>query len=178
MPMDKFYLKKLTEFSRPVLFICLLALVGIPSQARQFRLLTPIATPETQGANLPTGAVALEQRQPITRGQIEPLLRDLVSKWNTGEMASTLSDRFYDASRLLDVMDTGVPRDAKLRIQSIQGIQTLQQYLMPADNDRQSLVSIVSATARTQLEFNSSTGLTRLPGTNEFILKVTQAAPP
>ena len=169
---------KLADITKLVLFIFLLSLTGSPSQARQFRLLTPIASPETQGANLPKGAVAVEQRQPVMRGEVEPLIRDLVAKWNTGEMASTLSDRFYDASRLLDVMDTGVPRDAKLRIQSIQGIQTLQQYLMPADNDRQSLVSIVSATARTQLEFNSSTGLTRLPGTNEFILKITKAAPP
>lgn len=160
-------------------FILLLVVAATnTTYARQFRLLTPIASPESQGANLPKGAVAIEQKQPITRGEIEPLLRDVVTKWNTAEMASTLSEQFYDASRLLDVMDTGVPRDAKLRIQSIQGIQTLQQYKMPADNGRNNIVSIVSATARTQLEFNSSTGLTRLPGTNEFILKVTQAAPP
>ena len=176
--MNKTYSKKLSEISKLVIFVWLLTVASSPSQARQFRLLTPIASPETEGADLPKGAVAVEQRQPLTRGEVEPLIRDVIAKWNTGEMAGTLSDQFYDASRLLDVMDTGVPRDAKLRIQSIQGIQTLQQYLIPADNDRQSLVSIVSATARTQLEFNSSTGFTRLPGKNEFILKVTQIAPP
>ena len=74
-------------------------------------------------------------------------------------------------------MDTLVPRDAILSVQSVQGIQTLQQYLMPAD-EGEDLVSIVSATVRTQLEFNNpSTGFVRLPGVNEFVLQVTQPAP-
>jgi len=148
------------------------------TEARQFRLMNPIATPEGVDSHLPAAAKPVEDVQPLSRQQVEPLLRKVIEQWNTGEMSATLSDQFYDKSRLMDVVNTGVPRDAKLRIQSIQGIQTLQQYLMPVDNGRHSLVSIVSATARTQLEFNSSTGLTRLPGTNEFILKVTQAAPP
>ena len=160
-------------------FILLLVIAATnTSYARQFRTLTPIASAESQGANLPEGAMPVNQAQPLSRNDVEPLIRDVIEKWNTGEMSTMLSDQFHDKSRLLDVMDTGVPRDAKLRIQSIQGIQTLQQYLVPADNGRNNIVSIVSATARTQLEFNSSSGLTRLPGTNEFILKVTQAAPP
>ena len=93
-------------------------------------------------------------------------------------MESILADSFYDKSRLLDVMDTQVPRDARLSIQSIQGIQTLQQYRVPDAGGRDSLVSIVSATVRTQLEFNSTNGFVRLPGTNEFLLKVKTAAAP
>ena len=94
-------------------------------------------------------------------------------------MAETLSEQFYDKSRLLDVVQTGVPRDATLKIQSIQGIQTYQQYIVPSsDGGRGEMVSIVSVTVRTQVEFNSPTGFTRLPGINEFILEVTQAAPP
>ena len=73
-----------------------------------------------------------------------------------------------------------VPRDAKLRIQSVQGIQTLQQYIKPGSGtSRGELVSIVSATVRTQLEFNSSTaGFVSRTGTNEFLLEITTAAPP
>tara|TARA_R110002111_G_scaffold19707_3_gene47668 strand:- start:1212 stop:1748 length:537 start_codon:yes stop_codon:yes gene_type:complete len=176
--MDKLNSKKINEFSRMVLFFCLLALAGSPSQARQFRNLTPIASPETQRANLPEGAVPVQQAQPLSRSDVEPLIRDVIEKWNTSGMSSTLSDQFYDKSRLLDVMDTGVPRDAKLRIQSIQSIQTLQQYQVPAENNRNNLVSIVSATARTQLEFNNSSGFQKRIGTNEFILKITRPAPP
>lgn len=175
--MNKFHQNKLHNITQLVLFVCLLILVGSPSQARQFRLLTPIASAETQGANLPEGAVPVQQAQPLSRSDVEPLIRDVIEKWNTGGMSATLSDQFYDKSRLLDVIDTGVPRDAKLRIQSIQGIQTLQQYQMPAENDRKNLISIVSATARTQLEFNTSAGFQRRIGTNEFILKITQPAP-
>jgi hypothetical protein len=178
--MNKHYLRKSRDNTRLVLFVCLLSLTGSQSQARQFRILTPIATPSEQTSNLPKGAIPIERPQPLSRGDIEPLLQQVIEKWNSSEMASTLSDQFYDKSRLLDVMDTGVPREAKLRIQSIQGIQTLQQYLTPdPEGGRGERVSIVSATVRTQLEFNSPmAGLVSLPGTNEFILKITTAAPP
>lgn len=176
--MKNLYSKKLSYISKLIIFVWLLALASNPLHARQFRLLTPIASPETQGANLPQGAVPVQQVEPLSRSDVEPLVRDVIEKWNSGEMASTLSEQFYDKSRLLDVMNTGVPRDAKLRIQSIQRIQTLQQYQVPAENNRNNLVSIVSATARTQLEFNSSTGFQRRIGTNEFILKITRPAPP
>jgi len=175
--MNNNYPSNLTGITKLILFVCLLSLVGSPSQARQFRLLAPIASPEDPAAQLPAGAKPVEEVQPISRQEVEPMLRKVIEQWNTGEMSTTLSDQFYDKSRLMDVVSTGVPRDAKLRIQSIQGIQTLQQYQMPAENDKKNLVSIVSATARTQLEFNTSAGLQRRVGTNEFILKITQPAP-
>ena len=149
-----------------------------PLQARQFRLLNPIATPTV--SNLPEGAVAVTNAQPLLRQDIEPLVKETITKWNTAEMSETLADTFYDQNRLQDAMDTIVPRDAKLQIQSIQGIQTVQQYILPdSNNGRGELVSIVSVTVRTQVEFNSpGGGFTRLPGINEFILEVTQPAPP
>lgn len=150
------------------------------SDARQFRLLTPITSPELRSTQIPEGTKPVDNIQPLPRQEVEPLVREVIEQWNTSEMANTISDQFYDKSRLMDVMDTGVPRDAKLRIQSIQGIQTLEQYIKPgAGNERGDLVSIVSATVRTQLEFNSSTsGFVSRTGTNEFILEVTTAAPP
>ncbi len=165
--------------SRLILFIGLSAMsVGI-SQARQFRILTPIASPGQATTTLPEGAIQAEDVKPLSRKEVEPMVRKVIEQWNTSGMASTLSDQFYDKSRLMDVMDTGVPRDAKLRVQSIQGIQTLQQYIKPGTGEqRGEIVSIVSATVQTQLEFNSAGGFTRLPGTNEFILEITQAAPP
>jgi hypothetical protein len=167
---------------------CLAVLLGIvivsinlmsPLQARQFRQMMPIAGPEVETANLPENAEPVSRLQPLSRTDVQPLVEKIVGQWNGGSMESILADSFYDKSRLLDVMDTQVPRDARLSIQSIQGIQTLQQYRVPdAGGGRDSLVSIVSATVRTQLEFNSTNGFVRLPGTNEFLLKVTTAAAP
>ncbi len=177
--MNKFFLMPEKTILITVLLISITGLVANISQARQFRLLTPIASPEQPLANVPAGAVAVEAVTPLSRQVVEPMVRKVIEQWNTPGMISTLSDQFYDKSRLLDVMDTGVPRDAKLRVQSIQGIQTLQQYINPgAGTERGEMVSIVSATVQTQLEFNSSNGFTRLPGTNEFILQITQTAPP
>jgi len=157
----------------------LLLLCCITTQASaQFRTLVPIASPKSQADAMPEGAVAVEEFSPIPRSVVEPQLEMILAKWNTPEMASTLSDQFYDRTRLLDLVNTEIPRDARLRVLSLQNVRTLQQYELPAANSESpAKVSIVSATARTQLEFNSPTGLVRLPGTNEFILKVTQPAP-
>lgn len=146
-------------------------------QARQFRLMIPIATPAE--SNLPKGAVPVKQVKPLNRGAVESMLRGVLDKWNKPGMSETLAQEFYDSSRLMDAMDTIVPRDATLKLQSIQGIQTLQQYLVQGTNGGQNnLVSIVSVTARTQVEFEKpGAGFVRLPGVNEYILKITTTAP-
>ncbi|HKK15254.1 MAG TPA: hypothetical protein VJ981_01005 [Gammaproteobacteria bacterium] len=148
-------------------------------EARQFRQMVPIATPEFTGANLPEGAVPVKQVKPLDRSAVESMLRGVLEKWNAPGMSETLAQEFYDTSRLLDAMDTIVPRDATLKLQSIQGIQTLQQYLMPGgDGGGDEIVSIVSVTARTQVEFDKpGAGFVRLPGVNEYVLKITEAAP-
>ena len=165
-----------------LMFLIILLILGVTStsHARQFRFITPIASPSAPTANVPDGVIPLEQPQPIEREIVDKLIKDVISKWNTPAMADTLSKEFYDASRLNDAMATIVPRDATVRVQSVQGIQTLQQYIVPdPDGGRGDLVSIVSATVRTQVEFSSPTGgFTTLPGINEFILKVTTDAPP
>jgi len=161
-----------------LIIFMMLGFIG-SSQARQFRLMTPIATPEEPNAQLPDGVMSVENVQPVPREEVETLVKEVIEKWNTPEMESTLSEQFYDKSRLMDVVETGVPRDATLRIQAIRGIQTVQQYIVPnPDKGRNEVVSIVSATVQTQLEFNTGTGFTRFPGTNEFILKVNSAVPP
>jgi hypothetical protein len=144
----------------------------------QFRSFTPIASPRSYVSGLPAGTVAVEQLVPLRRSEIESRLEKIIEQWNNPGMAATLAEEFYDRTRLLDAVNTDIPRDAKLRILSIQSVRTLRQYQVPAMNGEAEInVSIVSATARTQLEFNSPTGFVRLPGTNEFILRITKPAP-
>ena len=159
------------------LSVLMVSTLPMNAQARQFRQVVPIATPKKNVASLPEGAQAVEKAVELGRDVVTAAVNDVISKWNTADMQSTLGEQFFDRARLGDAMDTLVPRDAILSVQSVQGIQTLQQYLMPAD-EGEDLVSIVSATVRTQLEFNNpSTGFVRLPGVNEFVLQVTQPAP-
>ncbi len=159
--------------ARPLLISLLLAL-SCQVQARQFRQLAPIATPAAAARALPEGAKPVTDPRPLPRGQVERLLRGVLAKWNSAGMAQTLAPEFYDRTRLLDTVDRLAPRDATLRLLSLQGIQTLQQYEL--DGRR---VSIVSATARTQLEFNDPTlGFVRRQGVNEFILRITTPAGP
>lgn len=173
-------LDKLFYISKIILLLSLMLASGSSLRARQFRQLVPIATPEVPAANLPEGAVPVDRVMQLDRDQVEPLLRQVLEKWNAPGMTETLAKEFFDSSRLMDAMGVIVPRDATLRLQSVQGIQTLQQYIMPnPDEGRDEMISIVSATARTQVEFNQpGAGFVRLPGVNEFILKVTSAAPP
>ncbi len=149
-------------------------LVGDRVEARQFRQVVPIATPHKLKSTLPDGAKAIENPRQLGRAEVTSAVNQVLSKWNTGELDQTLSDQFFDRTRLTDAVDNVVPRDATLRLQSVQGIQTLQQYIMPGDAG-DSRVSIVSATVRTQLEYNDpESGYVAVPGVNEFILKVTE----
>lgn len=167
------------RYSMQALAIATLIVLLLPpgSRARQFRSEIPIATPAQAGVEMPEGAEPVDKITPLTREQVAPLVKQVMSSWNTDRLDKMLGKNFYDRSRLTDAVDRVVPRDAILRVQSVQGVQTLQQYIVPGE-EGDKLVSIVSATIRTQLEFNDPTnGFQRRPGVNEFILRVTQALP-
>jgi len=157
----------------------LLLFCSSPLPARQFRALQPIATPAGDGIRLPPGATAVVPVEPLAREEVEPLVRKVVDAWNGPALDGMLGRGFYDRQRLLDAVDRRVPRDARLEVQSLQGVQTLSQYRLPADETHgERVVSRVSATVRTQVEFElPGSGFQRRQGTNELILQVTQPAP-
>lgn len=144
------------------------------SYAQEFRGINPIATPKAAG-KLPADAKQVKERKPVDLQKLADAIKDIMASWNTPKLASRLSDNFYDKDRLLDALNTKVPRDARLSILSIQGIQILDQYVIPGQSGApDTYVSTVSATVRTQVEFNDPVnGFQRLDGTNEYILKVT-----
>lgn len=145
--------------------------------AEEFRRITPIATPK-KSVSFPKGARPVAVPVPVDSGIIESAIKDIMASWNTAALAGKLSENFYDKDRLLDAINTKVPRDAKLQILSIQGIQTLNQYTLADASGKESLFSTVSVIVRTQVEFNDpSKGFQRLEGTNEYILTVRQGVP-
>jgi hypothetical protein len=139
--------------------------------AREFRTFKSIRTPKA----LPEGAKVGKEIQPVDRKIMEGAVKKLMRSWNTAGMENMLAEDFFDKSRLFDSIDDKVPRDAKLSILSIQGIQTLSQQIQTDTAGAEIVVSTVSATVKTQLEFNDETdGFQRREGTNEYIFRVKQ----
>ncbi len=150
----------------------LLVSFAAPVNASEFRLLNPIRTPEN---SLPKGAEEVDQIRPVDRDLVRLIMEKLFSAWNGPDLTKLLSETFFDRLRLEFKM-TEIPRDAKLRLLGLQGMQTLNQHIMknPKTGKKQ-VVSRVSVTARTQIEFNDlQLGFQRIPGTNEYVLQVKQ----
>jgi hypothetical protein len=148
-------------------------LASTHSTAREFRNIKQIRTPIKQNFAVPDNAVIAVSAKPLPRKVVEQEVGKLISAWNTPQMAETLAEEFYDRTRLLDRIDTALPKDAKLRIESLLGSQTLLEYSLPdQQGETAQVVSHVSAVVRTRLEFNSAEGFVSLPGTNEYLMKV------
>ncbi len=156
------------------LIIALLAAgVAVSVQAREFRAIAEISQP---GA-LPAGAAPVKKVRPVSRATVQKVVERLMASWNTTDLARYLGKDFYDKQLLLDSIDSFVPRDARIRILSIQGIQTLQQWKQPHPREPSTalLVSRVSVTVRTQVEFNDpNAGFQSRIGTNDYVLKIKQ----
>ena len=155
-----------------ILFIWLITLFPLSGvHGTEFRVIKPILTPQ---AGLPEGAKPVSRIEPVNRKIVEGAVKKLMEAWNGNALEKMLGKEFYDKSRLDDAMDDKVPRDAKLRVLSIQGVQTLNQYIEDRD-EKKSRVSTVSVTVRTQLEFNDpENGFQRREGTNEYVFRIKQ----
>jgi len=133
----------------------------------EFRSFRPIVIPAGQ-------AMAQANIKPISRALIVKAVNKLVAAWNGNAMDAVLGNDFYDKFRLADAMNSKVPRDARLEVLSIQATQTLSQKTADSPSG-ELLLSIVSATVRTQLTFNDPVnGYQRREGTNEYIMRIKQ----
>lgn len=153
---------------RTILLVTVATLaLAVSAQAREMRGFNQINAPRAN----PDGMNTVEQVQPVSRELAEKALREVLEAWNKGNLESKLDDNFFEKRRLPDYVDSYAPRDAKIRLQSVQGVQTLQQF---RNEDDGKLMSRISVTANTQVEFSHPTrGFQRLSGINEYILKVT-----
>jgi len=147
--------------------------------AQEFRQMRPIAAPGVQEkAPAPEGAKEVPRIRLLDRKAVEKAMQMLVDSWNTQGMANHLLETFYDKSRLMDVLEGKIPRDARLRLLAVRSFRILNQYLKPA-SDGDLLISSVSVTARTQVEWNHPVqGFQRYPGEQVYILRITQKVIP
>ncbi|EAQ96561.2 hypothetical protein [Congregibacter litoralis] len=138
--------------------------------AKEFRSIKPI----NAAAVMPEGAQPPREFKPVPGELVDQAVEKLMASWGSPQMQDYLSKSFFDKDRLSDVIDTLVPRDATIRILSVQGVQTLQQWEEPNPVEPAGMlrVSRVSVVVRTQLEFTRPDGvLETKPGTTEYILK-------
>jgi hypothetical protein len=152
------------------------ALVTPAADAAQFRGSNRIERPGAE-PEAPAGATRVEKPEPVPRKLIEDAVRELMGAWNTEKLERLLADSFFDRSRLLDAIVEDAPRDATIRILSIQNVQTLTQFTRPEGEGSTLVISTVSAVVRTQVEFNDPTsGFRRLEGTGEYLFEITMRA--
>jgi len=145
------------------------------SQASEFGAFNPIAVPETGVA----GGEPVEMMQPVDPRLVHKAVAQLVGTYNLQGLENFLSPTFFNRQRLLDNISNQIPRDSRLRVLSIQGIQTLNQSIRRQEGQIPLRVSTVSVTVRTQLQFNNpTTGFDRRDGTNEWIFTVYQVVTP
>lgn len=145
------------------------------ADAREMRRFNAIRTPQ-QVAQL--GGVQVDPVDrilPVDPRVAREAITRFIGAWNTPLINSVLAENFVDKSRFLDSTATNVPRTARLRLLSIQGVQTIAQGRRSSEEGERQLISTVVATVRTQVEFNDATsGFVRLEGTNDFYLTVTE----
>lgn len=154
--------------------LALATLAALPAAAQEGRTFSPIARPAARPA-LPEGAQRVSPPRPIDRARIEAAVATVAKAWSERGLDSVLAPGFSRRDELVDALQTKVPRDATLRVTAIQGWQVLEQWRHGG-----LLVSRVSVTVRTQVEFNDPfSGFQARDGTNEFVmtLKSREAGP-
>jgi hypothetical protein len=155
-----------------ILLVLAMLLNASVLEARELRRLNRIQTPDQSAALLPTGAVRVARVNPVPRAEVERFLADFARDWNSGNQGSYVADDFVDRARLVENQDIKVPRDAVLKIQAVQGVQTVQQARLTTDDGERRIVSTVSATVRTRIEFtDQALGFVVLTGTNDFVME-------
>lgn len=139
--------------------------------ARQFRSIRPMAKPDKIAPN----AVPVVRFRRVKASIVRAAVQQIAHAWNTGQLSPMLSrEKFFNKDRLLDALSVVVPSNAKLRVVSVGGVTTLQQYFEPRGG-RKRQVNIVSAVVNTQLEFHdANNGFVKLAGRNEFVLEIVQ----
>ena len=169
--------RRLTRWNVVWSSMILIALWGSVVFAQEFRTLRPIPRPPVEEPRADGESKVSGKFIPVDRRELDKTIRELVAKWNTPEFESVLAETLFDRTRVEDTMRTNVLRHARLRVLSVQGVQILNQQVVPDPSGLpiQTVVSTVSATVRAQAEFNDpSMGFQRQEGVNELILQDTQ----
>jgi len=168
----KIYIEKI--ILPAILVFLFIGCFGIKAvDAREMKALKRIATQKIQKPDLPENAKRVDQTVQVDRDIIKHGIDQITSTWNSPKFSSMISDRFYDKSRLNMSMALSSQYNTTLKLESMENIQVLDQYIITNPDGSRVRVSKVSAVARTRSEFeDSSAGKVSSPGTNEIVFEV------
>lgn len=155
-----------------LLLLLLLTALAPFAHAQTFRQLQPIPTPDaaTREAIQLRGGAAVNLRQ-VPRQVVEEAVRKIYAAYNTPDFRQYLSERFYDPERLVQAIDEKVPREATLRVVSINSAQTVSAQRARDEQGRDVTESLVLVVVRAQMEFNNAQGFQRREGEQEIVLR-------
>lgn len=155
-----------------VLLAGMILLAGWTSRApAETRRLDPIQRGGEDASSTPRGADDIYL--PVERDLVRRAVRQVVDAWNRRRLADVLAPGFYDRERLLRVLETRVPQDARLRLIALRDVVVLDQSIgMPHPDGSVPVVSEVLAEVRTQITWNppTFTGFRKVDGVNEYRL--------
>lgn len=159
------------------------ALLPFNSDASQeFRGFDPIPTPKAekqQQVDLSAeGYQPFETAQNLPPVLVEKVVYDLFGSWNSYKLNSKLTKNFPNKSRIMDAIQTGVPRHVKLQVLAIQNPRIIRQYIRPhpSGDGTYQLLSKVSVRVTSQVAASTSFSrkFQRVEGTSEYLINVTQ----
>lgn len=159
-----------------LLAFLVMALAAPAAQAQGFRFIQPIMVPDAQlreamakGQQLRGSAIpGLRQ---VPREVVEEAVRKIYAAYNTPDFQQYLSERFYDPERLVDAINEKVPREAKLRLITVNSAQTVSQQPARDDQGREVVECLVMVVVRAQMEFTTTAGFQRREGESEIVLR-------
>ncbi len=130
-------------------------------RAHELRMIDPIER-KTRALDVEVLAAPLA----VSQRRIDYAMRQVVRTWNREYGGAELAFGFPQRDRLIDALQSRVPRDATLRLVAIDGWRVLVQAVVG-----NSLKTTVAVTARTRIEFTDATGRRQgREGVNEYHL--------
>jgi len=167
----------LKTFKTSVIVMVLMAItVVLPARLEAFerRGFSQIGPPVYNGQpGAPSSQELNLNLPPVSREAIEKAVRDFFVAWNAGSVDTLLAPEFVNKDRLLDAIEGTVPRDAKIRVLAIESAAAFPNDVIQELPDGQGFdrISTVTATVRTQIEFNLN-GFQKIEGTSVYTFKV------
>ena len=165
--------------------LAVLMVSGLPSDGlagQEFRSFESIPTPrdaKQKEIDLEKeGFQVVDQINPLPSEVVEKTVNDIFSAWNTPALASKLADTLPNKMRLLEAIQSGVPRHMKLKVLAVQNPRTVKQYTRPHPSGDGTYQVVSKLSVRVRCEIAASgvafRDFQRLEGTSEYMISVTQ----
>lgn len=144
------------------LLAALLLLTPAPG-AHELRSISPIERP-AKGPGLATREAHLATPLAVSRLRVEHAMRQVVRTWNREFGGAELAEEFRDRDRLLDTLQSRMPREARLTLVAIDSSRVLAQAVTGG-----ALRTTVAIVARTRIDFVDAGGRRQSrEGVNEY----------